>query len=115
MNKKTFVFGLVLLLSFSALAKDESSVAPLFELYAAGKINQCPVYQLKFNSIKNIPFQVVIKDEFGSVLYEEYISGKEVIRNYMIDIADIGNTPVSIEVLNSSGEMVKKFNTDAIK
>lgn len=111
MNKKIFVFGLFLLSSISAFAKDELPVRSSCELYAAGEINRCPVYQLRFNSDKNIPYQIVIKDEFGAVLHEEYIRGTDIIRNYMLDVAELGNTAVSFEIFSSSGLMVKKFNT----
>ena len=112
MTKKTFVFGLVLLMSFSAFAMDALPVGSSLEMYAAGKINKCPVYQLRFVCDKNTSYQIIIKDEFGSVLYEESVRGTDIIRNYMIDVSELGNTPVSFEVFNSAGMMLKKFSTD---
>jgi hypothetical protein len=110
MAKKTLVFVLSLLLSFSVFATDKTPAFTSFELNATGKINDCPVYQLRLKNSKNISFQIVIKDEFGCVLYEEFVASKEVVRNYMIDVNELGNTRISIEVMDASGLVLKKFS-----
>jgi hypothetical protein len=111
MAKKIFVFGLIFIMNLNAFAHKDLPAMPSFELYPAGKINQCPVYQLTLNGLSDAPYQILIKDEYGDVLYEEYISGKEIVRNYMFDGYDLGNIRVSIEVINTSGSIVKKFST----
>jgi hypothetical protein len=111
MTKKILVLGLVFIISLSVFAHDQLPVMPSFELYAVGKIDQCPVYQLKLNSLRSTPYQVLIKDEFGDLLYEEYLSGNDIVRNYMINILELGNRPVSIEVINASGKIIKTFTT----
>ena len=111
MTKKILLFGLISFIAFNAFAHKDLPAMPSFELYPAGKINQCPVYQLTLNGLSDAPYQILIKDEYGDVLYEEYISGKEIVRNYMFDGYDLGNIRVSIEVINTSGSIVKKFST----
>lgn len=110
MTKKILVFGLAFIFSVSVFAKEETLVAPSFELFSAGKINRCPIYQLKLHNYNNESYQILIKDKFGDILYEEFLSGKEVVRNYMINIYELGNTPVFIEIINSSGFLLKKFS-----
>jgi hypothetical protein len=115
MTKKILLFGLISFIAFNAFAHKDLPAIPSFELYPAGKINQCPVYQLTFNGLSDAPYQILIKDEYGDVLYEEYLSGKKIVRNYMIDVYDLGNIRVSIEVISASGSLLKKFNTIAEK
>ncbi len=111
MTKKILVFGLLIIISLRTFANDELPAMPSFELHAAGKIDQCPVYQLKLNSLRIAAYQIIIKDEFGDVLYEEYLSGNDIVRNYMINIRELGNRPVSIEVINAAGITIKTFTT----
>ncbi len=111
MAKKIFLFGLIFSINCNVFAHNDLPAISSFELYPAGKINQCPVYQLTFNGLSDAPYQILIKDEYGYVLYEEYISGKEIVRNYMFDVYDLGNIRVSIEVISASGAILKKFNT----
>jgi hypothetical protein len=103
MTKKIFAFGILFLISFNLFSGDRSPQRPSFEIYAAGNINQCPVYQLILENEKNNEYQIVLKDKTGTVLHEEYVSGKHVIRNYMIDIYDLGNMDVIIEINNRYG------------
>ena len=81
-------------------------------MYVAGQINQCPVYRLEFdNQLKN-EFQIVWKDKFGTILYDEFVSGKQIIRNYMIDLAEIGNTDLYVEINDQYGRRIQEFKMD---
>jgi hypothetical protein len=110
---KNFIFslGLILCISVSALAVDlkPTTGKTTFSLYAAGRINQHPVYQLSLESAGQSEYQIVWKDADGTILYEEYVSGKEIIRNYMIDLGDLGNTEVFIEIYRHNGEKLESF------
>jgi hypothetical protein len=110
---KSFIFslGLILCISVSALATalDPTTGTTTFSLYAAGTIDRHPVYQLSLESAGQSEYQIVWKDADGTILYEEYVSGKEIIRNYMLDIGDLGNTDVFIEVYKYNGRKVESF------
>ena len=116
---KNFIFSLCLILciSVSALAVDlkPTTGKTTFSLYAAGRINQHPVYQLSLESAGQSEYQIVWKDADGMILYEEYVSGKEIIRNYMIDLGDLGSADVVIEVYNRNGRKVESFRVSTKK
>jgi hypothetical protein len=112
MTKKIASFGLLILICFSAYSLDKLPVkAPVqsaFEIYSAGKINQCPVYQLVIDNLNKTQYQIILRDQYGQVLYDEYISEKKAVRNYMIDVFDLGETDVFIEVYNQYGLVIKR-------
>jgi hypothetical protein len=116
---KNFIFslGLMLCISLPALAADLNPTTgkTTFSLYAAGSIDQHPVYQLLLESAGQSEYQIVWKDADGTILYDEYVSGKEIIRNYMLDLGDLGNADIIIEVYKRNGRKVESFRISTKK
>jgi hypothetical protein len=111
MKQLIFSLGLILCTSVSALAADlkPTTAKTNLSLHAAGRIDQHPVYQLLLESAVQSEYQIVWKDIDGTILYEEYVSGKEIVRNYMLDLGDLGNADIVIEVYNRNGRKVESF------
>jgi hypothetical protein len=51
-------------------------------LKIAGQVNNQPVFQLDLNNDLKERFVIVIKDEFGTILYEEYVSGANISKKF---------------------------------
>ena len=108
--KKIFVSSAILLgvlLANNTLTAGEKN--PGVEMNPAGLINKQPVYQLRLNNTTTSSYYIVAKDEYGEVLHEETISGTNIIRNYQLNIQELGNTQVVFEVYNSYGMVIGTF------
>lgn len=109
MIKKIFIFGLSMSLFLQSFSAEKSPVHSSFEIHEVGKINQCPVFQIVFENQNNNEYQVVLKDKYGTTLHEEFVSGKHIVRHYMLDLSDLGNTEVYAEIYDRFGMNIQKF------
>ena len=99
MNKnKTIIVALMAILSTSfsnpAAAMDKKSDPPGVEIKYLGFLSNNPVFEISTNNVVTDNFIVTIRDQAGTVLYSEKISGRNLTRKYRIDteeeIADGG-------------------------
>ena len=99
MNKnKTIIVALMAILSTSfsnpAAAMDKKSDPPGVEIKYLGFLSNNPVFEISTNNVVPDNFIVTIRDQAGTVLYSEKISGRNLTRKYRIDteeeIADGG-------------------------
>ena len=99
MNKnKTIIVALMAILSTSfsnpAAAMDKKSDPPGVEIRYLGFVSNNPVFEINTNNVVADNFIVTIRDQAGTVLYSEKISGRNLTRKYRIDteeeIADGG-------------------------
>jgi hypothetical protein len=111
MKNLIFSLGFMVFLSLSSFANDlnPTKSKTTFSLYSAGRINQHPVYQLSLESVAQSEYQIIWKDADGIVLYEESLSGKEIIRNYMLDLGELSSANVIIEIYGRNGRKVQSF------
>jgi hypothetical protein len=70
---------LTLATGFTSYAGEQKEGA---ELKIAGQVNNQPVFQLDLNNDLKQRFVIVIKDEFGAILHEEYVSGANISRKF---------------------------------
>lgn len=117
MKKFIFAMGSMILFSLSLLANDPTPTGDLsvFSLSPVGTIQEHPVYQLLLESEVNHSYQIVWKDADGTLLYEEYVSGKQIIRNYMIDLGDLGSSDVIIDVYDRVGKSLYTYRVSTDK
>lgn len=102
----------VLTIAFSGVAsatEKKPVEVPAAELNYAGKINNQPVFQLKLNNKTNEKYSVVLKDEFGTVLFEETLGGVNISRKYMLDLDEFRGVDVNIEVRSLLGPASSSF------
>ena len=80
--------------SNSVSAMDKKSDPPGVEIRYLGFVNNNPVFEIITNNLQADNFFITIRDEAGTVLYSEKLSGKNLSRKYRIDteeeIADGG-------------------------
>ena len=90
MNKnKAIIVGLMAIISTSfsnpASAMDKRSDPPGVEIKYLGFQNKNPVFEITMNNAQADNYFIVIRDQSGTVLYSEKLSGKNLSRKYRID------------------------------
>lgn len=102
---KNAVIGLLTLVAvttgINANATTVSEVAPGAELKMIGRLDNQPVFQLSLNNTTNEKYVVVVKDEFGAILYQENVSGVNIKRKYQLNTEELGFVGITIEIINS--------------
>ena len=97
-KNKAIIFGLMVMIStaFSnpVSAMDKKSDPPGVEIRYLGFVDKNPVFEITTSNVQADNFFITIRDEAGTVLYSEKLSGKKLSRRYRIDteeeIADGG-------------------------
>ena len=99
MNKnKAIIVALMAIISTSfgnpVSAMDKKSDPPGVEIRYLGFVNKNPVFEITTSNVQADNFFITIRDETGTVLFSEKLSGKNISRRYRIDteeeIADGG-------------------------
>ncbi|HEV8270088.1 MAG TPA: hypothetical protein VGQ04_02215 [Chitinophagaceae bacterium] len=90
MNKnKAIIVGLMAIISTSfsnpVSAMDKQSDPPGVEIKYLGFVNNNPVFEILTNNVQTDYFFITIRDEAGTVLFSEKLSGKKLSRRYRID------------------------------
>jgi hypothetical protein len=90
MNKnKAIVIALMAIISVSfsnpVLAANNRNDLPGVEIKYLGFRDKNPVFEIIMNNPKNENFIITIRDESGTVLFSEKLSGKNLSRKYRID------------------------------
>lgn len=78
-----------------------TDAAPTAELKMIGRLDNQPVFQLSLNNASNERFVVVVKDEFGAILYQENVSGVNIKRKYQLNTEELGYVGITIEVTST--------------
>ena len=90
MNKnKAIIIALMAIISVSfsnpVLATDKKNDHPGVEIKYLGFREKNPVFEIIMNNANNDNFIITIRDESGTVLFSEKLSGKNLSRKYRID------------------------------
>jgi len=88
-KNKAFIFGLMAVISTSfsnpLSAMDKKSDPPGVEIRYLGFVNKNPVFEITTTNVQADNFFISIRDEAGTVLFSEKLSGKMLSRRYRID------------------------------
>jgi hypothetical protein len=84
-------------LSTTVLANDEKKAIPV-ELKFIGNIENQPVFQLTFASPDENEFTIVVRDEFNTVLYRDYVKAGNVTKKFLLNTEELGNTTIQFEI-----------------
>ena len=88
-KNKAFIFGLMAIISTSfsnpLSAMDKKSDPPGVEIRYLGFVNKNPVFEITTTNVQADNFFISIRDEAGTVLFSEKLSGKMLSRRYRID------------------------------
>ena len=102
-KNKAFIFGLMAIISTSfsnpVSAMDKKSDPPGVEIRYLGFVNKNPVFEITTSNVQADNFFITIRDEAGTVLFSEKLSGKSLSRKYRIDTEEeIGKGGLRFEV-----------------
>ena len=88
-KNKTIIVGLMAIISTSfsnpVSAMDKKSDPPGVEIRYLGFVNKNPVFEITTSNLQADNFFITIRDEAGTVLFSEKLSGKSLSRKYRID------------------------------
>ena len=88
-KNKAIIFGLMAIISTSfsnpVSAMDKKSDPPGVEIRYLGFVNKNPVFEITTSNVQADNFFITIRDEAGTVLFSEKLSGKKLSRRYRID------------------------------
>lgn len=111
---KNAVIGLFTFLAvttgFTSFANSNNDSTPAAELKLIGRTNNQPVFQLNFNNKEIEKFVVVVKDEYGTILHQEVVSGANITRKYQLNTDELEGVGVIFEVISSKTSKMAVFN-----
>ena len=88
-KNKAIIVALMAIISTSfsnpVSAMDKKSDPPGVEIRYLGFVDHNPVFEITTNNVLADKFFITIRDESGTVLYSESLSGKNLSRKYRID------------------------------
>lgn len=96
-----FTFVAIIAVNF-ANATTTGEVTPVAELKLITHIDAQPVFQLSLNNAQNEKFFVVVKDEFGTIIHEEVVSGVNIKRKYQLNTEELGTVGLTFEIVGMS-------------
>jgi hypothetical protein len=100
-------------LASSATGKIEDSLkiksdTPV-EFKYVGKMDDQPLFQLNLNNADVNEYIITLRDENGTTIYDEKITGKDVSRKYMLNLNEIDASEIRIQVKNKTDNSVSNF------
>jgi hypothetical protein len=81
---------------FAATIED---AVPAAELKVITHFDTQSVFELSLNNTQNEKFLVVVKDQSGSVLYQEYVGGVNIKRKYRLNTEELVISGLTFEVI----------------
>ncbi len=110
-NIKNFIAAMLIimpsLLSTSSFALDNND--PQAVVKFVGYKNAQPVYCLSINNPTVEKLTVTVRDQDGTVLYEEIVTGNYISKNFLLDRNDLGNNTIFFEVKRNSEPIITKI------
>jgi len=94
MNKnKAIIIAMMALISTSfsnpLSAMDKKTDPPGVEIKYLGFLDKNPVFEIIFNNVQVDNYFITIRDEAGTTLHSEKISGKSISRRYRINTEEV--------------------------
>ena len=90
-------------LSSPALAIEEKKAIPV-ELKFVGNIESQPVFLLSFNNVEESNYTIVVRDEYGNVLYRDNVKGGKITKKFMLNTGELGNVAIQFEITGKKTE-----------
>jgi hypothetical protein len=113
-NNKAIIIAMMAFIgtSFSnpVSAMDKKSDPPGVEIRYLGFVNNNPVFEIITNNVQADNFFVTIRDEAGTVLFSEKLSGKNFSRKYRIDTdEEIAEGGLRFEVRSANSKKTEVY------
>ena len=89
--------------SSPALANEEKKAIPV-ELKFVGNIESQPVFLLSFNNAEENGYTIIVRDEYGNVLYRDKVKGGNIAKKFMLNTEELGDVALQFEIIGSKTE-----------
>ena len=90
-------------LSSPALAIEEKKAIPV-ELKFVGNIESQPVFLLSFNNVEESSYTIIVRDQYGSVLYRDNVKGGKIAKKFMLNTDELSNVAIQFEIIGKKTE-----------
>src|SRR5258705_10219234 len=112
-NNKAIIIAMMAIIGTSfinpASAMDKKSDPPGVEIRYLGFVDKNPVFEILTNNVQADNFFITIKDEAGTILYSEKISGKNLSRKYRIDTEEEIRDGLRFEVRSANSNKTEVY------
>jgi hypothetical protein len=89
--------------SSPAFAMDEKKAIPV-ELKFVGNIGDQPVFLLNFTNIEENEYTIVVRDEYGNVLYRDKVKGGNIAKKFILNTEELGDVVIQFEIIGKKTE-----------
>jgi len=102
-----FAFTLATTTTF-ANTKTENPTSSIIELKFIGKHENQPVFELNLANTAVDEFSIVIRDEYGNLLYSAKAKGTNITRKFMLN-EEMGDTDLYVEVKSKKNNKAETY------
>ena len=99
----TLVTTLAVAFTSPAIANDETKTIPV-EMKYVGKMHDQPLFYLNFLGATESQFTILIRDQYGNVLYKDIVKGSQFTKKFLINTEELGDAELTFEVSSRSYE-----------
>jgi hypothetical protein len=120
-NFRTVVMALVAVFTLSVAPafanggngkdKKEKNIIPV-ELKYIGQLNDQPLFELAFSNEEESEFTVIIRDEYGTVLYKDNVKGSSFSKKFLLNTEELGTVSLKFEVYGKKTDKTATFQID---
>ena len=111
-TKNLSILALVLALATTAtLANNPTNVTPVassIELKFIGNVENQPVFELNLANADADEFSIIIRDEYGVLLYSAKAKGTNITRKFMLN-EEMGDTNLFVEVRSKKNNKTETY------
>ncbi|HEY4147886.1 MAG TPA: hypothetical protein VGM41_03105 [Chitinophagaceae bacterium] len=111
-TKTLGMLALVLTLASTATmannVKNTTPVSSSIELKFIGNVENQPVFELNLANADADEFLIIIRDEYGSLLYTAKAKGTNIVRKFMLN-EEMGDTNLYVEVKSKKNNKTETY------
>ena len=89
----------------------EKNVIPV-ELKYVGQLNNQPLFELAFANEDESEYTVIIRDEFGTVLYKDNVKGATFSKKFLLNTEELGTVSLKFEVIGKKTDKTATFEVN---
>jgi len=109
LKMNTRLIAIALVASFTvafaapAMANDDRKIIPV-ELKFVGNLKSQPLFHLVFSGTEQNEYTVVIRDEYGNLLYKENVKGATFTKKFLLNTEELGDAELKFEITGKNNE-----------
>ena len=109
-NFSILAIAFTLVLSATAMANDnkENATASTIVLKFIGNVENQPVFELNLANTEADEFLIIIRDEYGNLLYSSKEKGSNITRKFMLN-EEMGDTNLYFEVKSKKNNKTETY------